>query len=108
MSELHRFVTPVLEVGKHLFWDIDVLWEELQIGLEKALAAASYAGLEDHKKEHAALVKQVLEVQAKYKAGATALLSMEVMNFLKNWLIKHIQGTDKKYTPVLAKAGVVV
>lgn len=40
MSELHRFVTPILEIGEHLFWDLGVLWEELQTGLEKALATA--------------------------------------------------------------------
>lgn len=59
-----------------------------------------------HKKEHDDLVKQVLDVQNKYNSGQTATLSMEVMNFLKNWLVKHIQGTDKKYTPFLNAKGV--
>ena len=49
----------------------------------------------------------MLEVQRKYHAGATATLSMEVMNFLKNWLIKHIQGTDRKYGPFLRSHGLV-
>ncbi len=40
MNELHRFITPVLEIGEHLFWDLNVLWEELQTGLEKALGVA--------------------------------------------------------------------
>jgi rhamnulokinase len=39
MDELHRFETPVLETDGHLFWDLDVIWSELQIGLEKALEA---------------------------------------------------------------------
>jgi hemerythrin len=34
-------------------------------------------------------------VQAKYKAGNTAVLSMEVMSFLRDWLLKHIQGSDR-------------
>jgi hemerythrin len=54
-----------------------------------------YPKAPDHFKEHAALAKQVLEVQAKYKAGNTAVLSMEVMAFLRDWLLKHIQGSDK-------------
>jgi rhamnulokinase len=40
MQELHRFTTPVVEVGDHLFWDLDVMWAELQTGLRKARAAA--------------------------------------------------------------------
>ena len=62
---------------------------------------------ETHKKEHEALAKQVIEIQRKYHAGATAMLSMEVMSFLKNWLVKHIQGTDKLYTALLNDHGVV-
>ena len=45
-------------------------------------------------------------MQAKYKAGATSTLSLQVMNFLKDWLLKHIQGSDKKYAPFLNAKGV--
>ena len=40
LNELHRFTTPVLEIGDHLFWDIDAIWVELRTGLEGARAAA--------------------------------------------------------------------
>ncbi|NIM47678.1 MAG: rhamnulokinase [Gemmatimonadales bacterium] len=40
MRELHRFTTPVLETGDHLYWDVDAMWAELQTGLEAARAAA--------------------------------------------------------------------
>ena len=73
---------------------------------EKLFAQHGYPETEPHKKEHADLAHQVLDVQKKYHSGATATLSMEVMNFLKNWLIKHIQGSDKKYGPYLASKGV--
>ncbi|UCG88697.1 MAG: rhamnulokinase [Gemmatimonadota bacterium] len=39
LNELHRFTTPVLEIGDHLFWDVDAMWAELVTGLEKAKAA---------------------------------------------------------------------
>ena len=55
----------------------------------------NYPKAADHMREHAALAKQVLEVQAKYKAGNSAVLSMEVMAFLRDWLLKHIQGSDR-------------
>ncbi len=40
MDEVHRFPTPVVEDDGHLFWDLDALWEDLQIGLQKALVVA--------------------------------------------------------------------
>ncbi len=40
MEELHRFETPILEEGAHLFWDLDALWQELQAGLRAAQEAA--------------------------------------------------------------------
>lgn len=73
---------------------------------EKFFAQTGYPDSPAHKKEHEALTKQVADVQTKYKAGATSTLSLEVMNFLKNWLINHIQGSDKKYGPHLNSKGV--
>ncbi len=73
---------------------------------EQYMVKHGYPDLAGHKKEHEDLAKQVLDVQKKYHSGSTATLSMEVMNFLKNWLIKHIQGTDKKYGPFFNARGV--
>jgi hemerythrin len=73
---------------------------------EQYLTQHGYPDLAAHKKEHVGLTDQVLEVQRKYKAGSTSTLSLEVLNFLKNWLIKHIQGTDKRYGPFLNGKGV--
>ena len=58
-----------------------------------------------HKKEHDDLVKQVLDLQARYKSGELAL-SLATVDFLKNWLINHIQGTDQKYGPHLNAKGI--
>jgi rhamnulokinase len=40
MSELHRFTTPILEVGGHLFWDVAAMWTEIEAGFEAAKQAA--------------------------------------------------------------------
>ena len=40
MEEVHRFPTPIIEEGEHLFWDIDALWEDLKVGFRNALDAA--------------------------------------------------------------------
>ena len=73
---------------------------------EKLMAEHGYADSPTHKAEHVALAKQVLDVQAKFKSGASAVLSMDVLNFLKEWLLKHIQGTDKKYVAHFKSKGV--
>ncbi len=72
---------------------------------EEAMSKNGYQEFAAHKREHDDLTKQVLEVQKKFHGDVSASLSMEVMNFLKNWLVKHIQGTDKKYTPFMNSKG---
>ena len=73
---------------------------------EEHFTKTGYPATAAHKKEHDDLTKQVLDVQAKYKSGVTGTLSLEVMNFLKNWLVTHIQGSDKGYGPHLIAKGV--
>ena len=36
LDEVHRFPTPIIETGDHLFWDLESIWDELQTGLRKA------------------------------------------------------------------------
>lgn len=73
---------------------------------ERLMQQHAFPGYVAHKDEHDKLTHQVADIQQKFKAGATAALSVEVMNFLKNWLIKHIMGTDKAYTAFLNGKGV--
>ena len=73
---------------------------------ERFFAQTNYPDTAAHKKLHDDLTRQVLDVQKKYKSGATPVLSIEVMDFLKKWLVDHIQGTDKKYGPHLNGKGI--
>jgi hemerythrin len=73
---------------------------------EEMFARTGYANAVEHKKEHDELIKKALELQARYKGGATSMLSLETMSFLKNWLSHHILGIDKKYGPHLNAKGV--
>lgn len=68
---------------------------------EAALRECTFPDVEAHVEEHRLLTEQVREIRRKYLSGPSATLSMEVMNFLKNWLIKHIQGSDRRYTPFM-------
>jgi hemerythrin-like metal-binding protein len=71
---------------------------------EKLMRDSGYAGFDEQKRAHEALVGQVVEIQQKYRSGTA--LGQEVMTFLKNWLVNHIQGLDKKYGPVMNKKGI--
>jgi hemerythrin len=63
---------------------------------ERLMTTHAYPGFSAHKVEHEKLVKQVLELQQKFRSGQP-ILTNNVMTFLKDWLVKHIQGDDKKY-----------
>ena len=69
------------------------------------MKAHGYADYQAHKAEHDELTKQVLDFQRRFQARSAGL-SMELMAFLKNWLINHIQGSDKQYAPFLHGKGV--
>lgn len=73
---------------------------------ERIFAQTGYPGTPEHKKEHEDLTNQVIDVQKRFASGASAALSMEVMNFLRSWLINHIQGTDTKYVSHLKSHGI--
>jgi len=66
----------------------------------------NYVGYLSHKGQHDELTKQVLDLQSRFKEGKT-LVTVEVMNFLKDWLSNHIQNSDKKYGPFLNGKGIV-
>ncbi len=72
---------------------------------ERMMARHGYPGLEEHKREHAALVRQVGEYAARLEQGSVSV-SSELFNFLKGWLINHIQSVDKQYGPFLNQKGV--
>lgn len=65
-----------------------------------------YPEFVQHKKEHDDLTKKAIELRDNLKSGKS-VISVEVMSFLKDWLNKHILGTDKKYTAFLNGKGVV-
>jgi hemerythrin len=71
---------------------------------EDLFARTGYPDFE-HKQEHKELVKKAEGLQSKYKSGECAL-SIETLDFLKDWLAIHIQGTDKKYSNHLNAAGI--
>jgi hemerythrin-like metal-binding protein len=64
-----------------------------------------YSGAARHMEIHADLVRQVAELVAKFQAG-TSTLTLPVMNFLEDWLVKHIQGEDYRFALELKGKGI--
>ena len=56
-----------------------------------------YPDMDQHKSEHAAFVQKVSDSRDEFEKGRLAL-SVDIMNFLSDWLKNHIMVTDKKYS----------
>ncbi len=71
---------------------------------EKYFDKFDYPDSKKHKAEHINFVQKVTEFHDGYKSGKV-FLSIEVMDFLKNWLHSHITGSDKNYTSFFNSKG---
>jgi methyl-accepting chemotaxis protein/hemerythrin len=95
--------------GKRALLDVFTRLKEYTVhhfATEEALFAKfNYPGRLAHEKEHERLVNSVLELEAKFQRGQVAVTN-EVMDFLKKWLLNHINGTDKRYSSFFNKNGV--
>lgn len=72
---------------------------------ENLMQSHQYPEYEHHKSEHERLTKTVLDFQGQFQRNEVGL-TIEVMEFLKNWLYKHILESDKRYSPFLNAKGV--
>ena len=72
---------------------------------EKLLNTNNYPDSKTHIKLHSDLIEEVKAFRKKYESGS-AMLSLELMNFLKKWLVEHILNSDKKYSAHLNANGV--
>lgn len=54
-----------------------------------------FEGFEAHKEEHYQFIIKLKDFKEKYLEGQTNI-NLDVLNFLRDWLLKHIMGTDKR------------
>jgi hemerythrin-like metal-binding protein len=72
---------------------------------EKFMEECEYAGLESHREIHTIFVNKISAFKKDFIAG-NALISQDVMEFLKEWLSDHICRTDKEYSECLNSCGI--
>lgn len=61
---------------------------------EDLMRSLRYPDFIAHHEEHEKLLQQVLDLHQKFESGA-ATLSIQVLHFLRDWLINHIGKSDK-------------
>ncbi len=72
---------------------------------EKFFSMYSYPQSVSHKKVHEDFVVEVKKLKQDYDSGKT-IMTLELMNKLKDWLTNHILVSDKEYTTYLNSKGV--
>jgi hemerythrin len=107
INELHQAMS--LGQGKDVIGEILnslVAYTQTHFSTEERLMSLyAYPEFQKHKAEHEALTLRVLEYERQYQLGQIAL-TVQVSAFLKDWLIKHVLGTDKRYSGFLNGKGV--
>jgi hemerythrin len=71
---------------------------------EKLMKSFNYPQSVTHKLEHDTLTNQVIDLQGEFASGKS-MISVKVMNFLKDWLKNHILQVDKKFGEFLNSVG---
>ena len=71
---------------------------------EDYFAELSFPNTIAHKKEHRDFVEKAQELQEKHRDGSL-LITIDTMFFLQDWLVNHIQGSDKEYTAIFNANG---
>jgi len=62
---------------------------------ESFMRVTGYPGFDDHKKAHNFFIARIAE--ERLRATKTGALSLDLMHFLRDWLIDHIVVSDKAY-----------
>jgi hemerythrin len=71
---------------------------------EKFFAKFGYPETDKHAFEHGAFIAQVKDLKTKFDKGSI-LVSLETLEFLKNWIQNHINKVDKQYSGFLIASG---
>ncbi len=72
---------------------------------EDLMEEHGYPSFEAHRAEHEKMVKRVNGLLDEYRENED-LAMQKALAFLKDWLINHINGTDKQYSEFLISKGV--
>lgn len=87
-------------IGKLLDYTVYHFGEE-----EKYFKSFDYEDYDGHKKTHDSFIEKIKKFKHDIKSGDSTL-NFEIIEFLKNWLINHIQKSDVRYVPLFKQYGI--
>ncbi len=103
MNEFHAANAAGQQAGAQRALKSLVTFTVKHFGEEEALMQKQgYPDFAGHKKQHENLLQLVKKLVGQYQEDPSDKSAVALANFLKNWLVNHILGVDKKYTPYLA------
>ncbi len=71
---------------------------------ERKMRMYKYPGLNEHISAHEKFKEKLVGLISEYKSGNLHVTG-ETYNFLKSWLVNHIQKEDKKYSDFFRELG---
>jgi hemerythrin len=73
---------------------------------EGLMSKYGYPEFEAHQAQHQQMIDKVNDLLAAYEVNPESAMK-DALDFLKQWLIRHINGTDKQYSEFLLTKGVL-
>jgi methyl-accepting chemotaxis protein len=89
-----RILEELVEYTKYHFGNEEDVFKKIQ-----------YKDTKDHVEQHKKFVQQIQDFKDQFN-DSTTVLSFDLINFLKNWLLNHILHTDKKYVQYFKENGI--
>jgi hemerythrin len=71
---------------------------------EALLEQVHYPDLEVHRHEHEVAKGEILKLRERFRTGSMVAPSLELVNYLKDWLFDHIIDADRETFPHLRNA----
>ena len=91
------------EAAGEVIWKLITYVTEHFSEEERLMLSCNYPGLAAHRKEHDLFVSRLRRIQVNFNDGHE--MGINVLDFLADWLVCHIKGTDQGYNRFIHQQG---